>query len=481
MSLFSRSRFPNTAKYEAAQIQLIEDHKKFNDFGSTPLYQRYLELDKLVHTGEFEKRVKELKTKKFKDTPQYRQLRQFESLRKASDIKTYLKFHKSGKAEKLQKVLDSDKYKKFLELEKFVNSPEYYKAKAASDFKKSEAYASLKAYKKLKKDSQIHMALATLKSAAYKTYVKLSGSERLQSFFDLEAVVESKEFRDFKSYMEDKNRFKKSDEAHTLREYEELCKNPDITWYLKANKEHPFEELKKWNLTFEDDFDASRLNTERWITGYYWGKTLMNDTYALEGEHQIFKDSNIELRDSCATVSTRREEAEGKVWSPKWGFRTKKFNYTSGLISTGQSFRQLYGKFEAKVRFTGAFPINHAFWMTGEQIVPHIDIFKSVYPKGKHLEAGLTSAQPQKEPLGNRVRINGARFAGEFFIYSLEWTPEMLVWRINGIEVHRQTKNAPREPMYLSFCTTLPNEPNDKLLPATLEIDWVRCFKRVES
>ncbi len=475
--IFFGSKFPNTAKYEASQISLIEDRKRFEEFGDSPLYKRYLELDKLVHTGEFVKRVKDLKNKRFKDTPQYRQLEQYESLKKSRDIKTYLRFHKSGKADRLQKIIDSEKYQKFRQLESFMNSPDFYRAKAGADFKTSEAFNSLKEYKALKKDSGIKMALNTLNSSAYKTWQDLTGSQRLQTFYDLEAVTESKEFRDFKHKMEDKNRFKNSEEARLLREYDELKRNKEILWFQKATKEQPFEELKRWELTFEDDFDASQLDRSTWMTGYYWGKTLMNDSYVLEGEQQFYSDKNIELRDSCARITTQKDDIEGKVWSPQWGFRTTRFNYSSGLISTGQSFRQKQGRFEAKVRFSHTFPLTHAFWMTGEQMTPHIDVFKTLFPNGKKLEAGLFSSSSQKEITKHTARINGAKFAGHFFIYSLEWTSKSLVWKINGVEVHRETQNIPQEPMYLSFCTTLPKEPSAKLLPAWLEIDWVRCYK----
>ncbi len=475
--LFGGSKFPNTQKYESSQMALKEDLVRFNEFEDSPLFKRYLELDNLVHTGEFEKRVNELKRKRFKDTEQYRQLKQYVSLKKSGDIKTYLSFSKSGKAEKLEKILNSESYKKFQELEAYINSPEFYKEKAHAEFKSSEAYTRWQGYKDLKKNGDIKMAQSTLKSSAYKTYTHLTGTPRIQNFFDLEAVIESQEFRDFKHYMEDKNRFKNSEEARTLKEFNELKKNQDILWFLKTKKEQPFETLKQWELTFEEDFDAPQLNKDTWMTGYYWGKTLMNDSYVLEGEHQFYRDKNIELRNSCARITTQKEKVEGKVWSPQWGFRTAPFDYTSGLISTGQSFRQQYGRFEAKVRFNQAFPLTHAFWMTGEQKTPHIDVFKTLSPKGNKIEPGLFATTPKKEITRKTTQVKGAKFLDHFFIYTLEWTPEKLIWKINGVEVHRETQNVPQEPMYMTFCTTLPQEPKEGQLPSVLEIDWVRCYQ----
>ncbi|MFO8002391.1 MAG: family 16 glycosylhydrolase, partial [Marinilabilia sp.] len=263
-----------------------------------------------------------------------------------------------------------------------------------------------------------------------------------------------------------------------LKEWTELKKHKDIVWYLRKEKEKPFEEFKKWELTFEDDFDGAKLDTNKWITGYYWGKALMNEHYSVEGEKQLFRDENVELRDSSLQIVTRQDQVRGKVWNPTWGFREKTFDYSSGLISTGQSFRQQYGRFEAKVKFNQAFPFINAFWMVGERMTPHIDVFKSMYPGGRLLEAGVIDELPEKGMAPSTAKITGTRFTGDFFIYTLDWSENLMVWKINGVEVFRETTNIPQIPMYLTFCTTLPEEPDDKMLPNILEVAWVRCYKR---
>jgi hypothetical protein len=473
------SKFPDTGKYEASQIQLREDFKKFQEIGESVLWKRYLELDHEIHSGDFEKRVDELKNKKFKDTLQYKQLKRFKELDKSKDIKTYLKVSKSGAGKKTEEILESDKFKRFKELEKYTNSPDFYKAKASSEFKKSEAYEAYKEFKKLKKDHSIKWALKSEKSSAFQTYKKLENSQRLTEYFELKATVESKEFKDFKDFMEDRNRFKKSEEAALLNEFSDLQKNRDIVWYIKTKQEKPFEELKKWEITFEDNFDKANLDQNKWITGYYWGKALMNESYSLESEKQLFSNSNVELRDSNLRITTQSETAKGKVWNPSWGFREKEFDYTSGLISTGQSFRQQYGRFEAKVRFNASYPVVNAFWMVGEKMTPHIDIFKSAFQGSKALEAGLITESKEKGLSEAKKRIKGASFTKDYFIYSLDWSEKELIWKINGVEVFRQTKNIPKEPMYLTFCTTLPEEPKESNLPAIMEVNWVRCYKHI--
>lgn len=474
------SKFPSTKQYEASIDKGRADYEKFINFESSELLKRYEELDGLIHSGDFENKVRELKNARYKDTPQWRQLDQYRVLKSASDIKTYLKFAKAGKLERMQQVAKSDTYKDYLDLKKFVNSAEFHSAKSKKDFKQSEAYTKNESYKALAKSSDIKFYLATEKKQDYKTVLKLANSERLKSFFELEAIVQTPEFVEHKSFMEDKKRFAKSNEAHLIKEFEGLKKNEEIKWYHTTKKKNPFQELHKWQVTFEDDFDAITLDNSKWMTGYYWGKALMNDTYVPAGEKQFFRDDNIELRDSIARIHTRNESVKGKSWDLEHGFTTRRFDYTSGLISTGQSFRQKYGKFEAKVKFSASYPLLNAFWMAGEKMTPHLDIFKSSSKNGKSVECGVH--MEEKGIIAKSTRkVSGAKFNNGFFIYSCEWSPESIVWKINGQEVARESGQIPSEPMYLSFCTILPENPDAGSLPAMMEIDWVRCFKKVSE
>jgi beta-glucanase (GH16 family) len=472
------SRFVSTKKFEASLLREREDFERFSSFESSELLKRYMELDALIHSGEFEKKVRELKTARYKDTEQWRQLDQYNVMKRSSDIKTYLKFTKAGLLERMKQIGASDSYQSYLAMRSFVNSGEFHSAKVKKDFKQTEAYTKLKTYEQLSKDPNIRFYIKTEKKANFKTVTNLEGSERLKTFFKLEAIIQSQLFQEHRYKMEDKKRFKKSEEASLIEEFESLKKNEEIKWYLNLKKKSPFKEFRKWSLTFEDDFDAMHLDTSKWMTGYYWGKALMNDAYALAGEKQFFQDGNIELRDSVARINTRREATKGKVWDAAHGFTTQPFEYTSGLISTGQSFRQKYGKFEAKVRYNQSYPLLNAFWMVGEKMTPQIDVVKSAFKKGKSVECGVHVQDTGNKAVHQMRKVSGAKFNNNFYIYSLEWSPEAIVWRINGQEVHRETKHIPDEAMYLAFCTILPENPAESDLPGLMEIDWIRCYQK---
>ncbi len=475
------SKFPDTEKFESKTNNLKSDFKRFREYENSTFYKRYLELDKLIHSGDFEKKVKKLKTEKFKDTDQYRKYRNFKSLSKSKDIKNYFKFKNSGKPERIDKILSSEDYQRFIELKNFTETQAFRQAKATKGFKKSPEYEKYKEYRRLKKDPEIRFINKTLASSAFKNYEILKGSERLKNYNEFSQYVNSKEFLDFKAEMEDPQRFKKSEEYKLINEYEEIKKTPDFIWFSKTKKSNSFDEIDKWELTFSDEFDGKNLDPNKWITGYFWGKALMNDNYVLENERQFFTDKNIELRDSLVRITTKKENSKGKVWNRQYGFMPADFEYTSGLISTGHSFRQKYGKFEAKIRLNHSYPLTHSFWMVSEKNVPQIDILRYHDKSSQKINMGY-HMQENGSLKNINWNITGANFSDNFYIYSIEWTPENLTWKINGETVKEITSNIPDEEMYLVLSSHLLDDKAPENLPASMDIDWIRCYKlKVES
>ena len=106
----------------------------------------------------------------------------------------------------------------------------------------------------------------------------------------------------------------------------------------------------------------SGVDRKKWILRYFWGDAVLNDTYALADEKHLFTDGkNLEIAQGKLKIITKKEKIQGKAWDPKMGFFPKEFNYTSGLISSGKSFRQQYGLFEAKIRFNRSYPVKPCF------------------------------------------------------------------------------------------------------------------------
>jgi beta-glucanase (GH16 family) len=250
------------------------------------------------------------------------------------------------------------------------------------------------------------------------------------------------------------------------QEYKKLKKNPDIIWYFKIRDSDKFDILKSRELTFAEEFEGDKLDTKKWLTNYYWGEKLLKDRYSVESDLQAYTEKeNFEVRNSILKINTKSQKISGKVWSATRGFTPKEFNFTSGLINSGNSFRQKYGIFTAKIKL-GNPNAKNAFWMLADKITPHLDICRT--GKGKvWFDYFSTNGNNSKTSLGSK-------YSNDYFIYSLEWTPDKLVWKINGTEVFTQTSDVPKEPMYILLAGGL-DKPINGI--TSMEIDWVRVYQ----
>ena len=73
--------------------------------------------------------------------------------------------------------------------------------------------------------------------------------------------------------------------------------------------------------------------------------------------------------------------------------------------------------------------------------------------------------------------IPDLELANEYYIFTLEWTAEKMVWMINDMVVKEEKENIPDVPMYIVFSLGATETPADKGIPACMEIDWVRGYR----
>jgi hypothetical protein len=475
---------PATARIESEEAALVKDHKEFKAYSKSEELARYEELDKKVNTSEFAGKVKAIKSQKFQNTDEFKQEKEYIALKKSKDIRTYFKVKESKELEEYKQTDKSEDLKKYQELAEYVNSAEFSSAKqsAGKEFKDTEAYRKEQEYMSLKKSTSLKKYFKFKSSPKLETYKQVKGSDRLNRMKELEQTIASEDFKKVKDYMalKPQAKYEQSGEYKLESEYLELKKSEKLIWYQKLLKKNEFDKLKEWELTFEDDFIGDSLDKSKWMTNYYWGEKLLQDTYALPGDKHFYtKGRNLELTESVLKIVTKKEQASGKAWDPIVGFKNQEFDYTSGLISTGKSFRQKYGKVRAKVRMSGA-PVRQAVWMVADKILPHVDVAK--IEKGKLFYGNFWGNIAEKGGVRKKIAKKGAgKFTSDYFIYSIEWSPEKIVWKINEKVVLTQSQGIPQDPMYLVLSAGVSNGIADHQLPASMEVDWVRVYKKPEQ
>jgi hypothetical protein len=456
---------PSTSKIEQAEKALIAEYNKLLSFSGSETLKRFLELKELTASSDFIARKKEIESLNYRKSAEYAREKEFAGLQKAKDIVLYFRCIAGSGLKKFRELDGSGKISGYESLEKLVKSLEFREKSKTKEFKGSDDEKQLKEYCRLKSSTEIKEYYAFRKSKEYANFLNTDGSTRLTRYNELKDYIASDEFKSRKNYLLDNKRFEKTEMFRQLQEFGKLNKDQDIQWYFQVKDSGKFDILKNRELLLSDEFDGDSLDTGKWLTNYYWGDKLLNDRYTVGTELQAFTENeNFELRGSILKIITKPRKIEGKAWSGS-GFISKEFNFTSGIINTGKNFRQKYGIFTAKVKL-GNPSAKSAFWMVGEKSTPHVDVCRT--------SNGKVVFDYFPKP-GQRIRKSlGGKYANDFFIYTLEWAPDMIVWKINDTEVMRQTTGIPDEPMYIAFSGGL-----DKPItsPTAMEIDWVRVYR----
>lgn len=474
-------RFPKTEEIETSDAKLREEYSSFKSFSESPEYKKYIELKQFIASGEPEKVKKDLNQLTYQASPEYKTEQEFKKLLGNKSIKNFLRTENSETLSFLSNVELSGKPARFNDLKQTVESNEYQSKRTEHKKNKTDDYQREEEYNALRKSSELKRYFKLKNSTAVKDYYALNNSDLLNRYYALKDQVESNEFIDRKKYLLSKNKFETSETFHKVQEFKALEKSERIIWFNKVNGSDRFKEIERWELTFSDEFETKELDKSKWLTRYFWGDALMGKNYSLAADLHWYNDAkNIEQKNSVLSIITKKESSDGLAWNLNFGLTPKTFQYTSGIINTGQTFRQKFGKFEAKVRFTAVHGVYHAFWLVGDKMLPEIDIFRKKGKDNKSIQGAYFWATNEGSK-NTKTAIGGFDFAQEFFILSVEWNADSITWKINGEPFKKEANNLPDCPVYVVLSSGVTEQADDQLLPAKMEVDWVRCWKEVAT
>lgn len=464
MGLFSKKRkIRSTYEAETLRKAFDEDYETFNRVGNSEDLKRYNELDAYVNSPVFKDRRKKIEQLSYKGSEYYAAERKYKKLLKFSKLKSYYIIRDSQELKGYLKVKESPSYAEFAKLRVIVN---------AAGFDKKLRPEEYLAYRNLLKDPKIKALLRFEKNRKFRDYTEMSQSQVPQEFEQLSAYIKSDDFKKNREYLLNKKRYLTTDDYKLLCEFGNLKKRPDMVKYFSLCADPNFRNMCKWELVVLDDFNQGKLDAHRWITRYYPGERFLDDTYAVGQDVQLFTADNVTFTNSSAVLKFKKESIIGKYWDNTLGIREKGFEYTSGLLSSAIDFRQCYGKFEAKIKLSRS-AVRQCFWMRGDMDTPHIQIMENG-PEGVKMGTicGVgckrsSTIQPLKD----------MKLANDYYIFTLEWTQEKLVWKVNDMVVREVREDIPDIPMYVVLSLGANEAPSDGDVPAEMEIDWVRFYK----
>ena len=283
--------------------------------------------------------------------------------------------------------------------------------------------------------------------------------------------VESGESDDFKRYSElqeylsGPTNLSKKELKALKKEFKKLKKSDSVKTFFNLKRKYSkiFLEQDRWVSKFYEDFSKSEIDP-RWLAAQENKQLLHRQDYSPVNDLHIFSPNNVEQVGGMLKIKTKEELKDGLAWDQKFGMIPKKFKYTSGILTTSSSYKQLFGKFEAKIQVKQMPGTYHAFWMGTNSQIPHINVLKF---EGNNL---YVSAYSNKASINKKLKY---KLKNEFYIFTLEWSREKLTWFINGKKVF-ETANIIDESMYIAFSSGVYS---NKATSTTMYVDWVRCFR----
>lgn len=227
-----------------------------------------------------------------------------------------------------------------------------------------------------------------------------------------------------------------------------------------------------WNLTFDDEFNASAVNTSRWAIPNETADTLyVRGAWATS---VTFEAANItETGDGFIRLATT---------NPSAGTYTTAAMTTTGFLQSG-------GYWEARVKPPcSANGVGAGFWTQASGFVfPEIDILEWI---GIQPSANNTSwhyAVPNDGGDVTRNEVFGFPFCQNFHVIGMWWQPtSSITWNVDGVQVFTTSVNvnsSNNNPLWTVFdatvggCCGFSNVPDGtSVFPATYTVDYVHVY-----
>ncbi len=222
---------------------------------------------------------------------------------------------------------------------------------------------------------------------------------------------------------------------------------------------------------FSDEFNGMELDATKWEPMRAWKGRPPG----------LFRSTNVALSNGCLALTMRKETV------PEMAKDSRYHDYTSAIVETTQFTR--YGYFEVRAR-----PMNSAgssaFWFAGAGKAwrIEIDVFE-IGGKALQRERAYNMNAHVFREHGQDGHWNAGGvwqapwlLAEGFHVYGLEWSPERLVYHVDGVAVRSMPNTHWHAPMRMIFDSeTMPDWfglPADGDLPSTYLIDYVRAWKK---
>jgi beta-glucanase (GH16 family) len=248
---------------------------------------------------------------------------------------------------------------------------------------------------------------------------------------------------------------------------------------------------------FDDEFDGNKLSQEWMNRGEGYNPEGLRACSAGSGDAIDVADGTLgvsvildpdRVGDTC-----RAKKADG---SPAGTFS---YRLNGQIMPNGHYFK--YGVLAARIKFQEKQGQHGSLWMQpaisesttdsakGGAEIDVIEYFGDGVKNGGLASFVYKLTQDGPEKVGGQLPDPDQYLAGQddtwfddYHVFSVEWTPEEYIFRIDGQETYRTSEGISHQPEYpilslLSSDYELQHLGGDKFLPQTMNVDWLRFWQ----
>lgn len=437
MNLFTArltGKMLSTDAFERTMSEMQARVKRWRQIEKSPELAEYLELKKIVESSDFKEKKHLLQNRKYDETDEGRKMTMYNRLRNSRSIRRY------------QQALKDEEFQAFLA------------------FRDTDEFQKVQSVKELLKSSVMRRYNMLYHSSYFKNYLKVQNSVELRQLAALEKEVKTEDFQKRHALWADHKRWQHSAEYQTESRFNELANSDDIKFFYEQRKEKI-----DWAELFRPAFEDHMESGANWKPGYGYANPAMKEGHSRTSERQAYAlGKNTFFVDGRMDIETREETKRAIAWDEKKGFTEHVFEYTSDVMNTKAAFSQESGMFMAKVRSQGT---GHHFFglSTGKVGAPMIALY---HYNGNIHQMGLVNGERTK-----MADLTGM-LRSMYYVYTLRWTKNELIWYVNNMEVLRLPNRLPKEPMFFLAQSWLPMK--EKGGEGKLKVQWARVFRPVE-
>jgi beta-glucanase (GH16 family) len=229
-----------------------------------------------------------------------------------------------------------------------------------------------------------------------------------------------------------------------------------------------------WRLIWSDEFDGKVLDETKWSQrglGPRESANVAADCVTLNGRGLL----QLSVKEHCGVLQ-------------------------NAMIGTQRKFEARFGIMAARIRFPRQQGQHGSFWMQparSEKVTDdagrsgsEIDVIEwfgaGRKDGGTASNVYWPSAEAKPNRAGRMVNLHhllppGQTWSDDFHIYSVEWSPEGYIFRVDDHEALRITEGISHQPQYLILSLLTADWEADQLdraqLPNSMDVDWVRVWQ----